>query len=71
MNNQLLFGLWDAAASLGLSHWTLRDWIRKGKLQAVRLGRRVLVEPAELERLIAAGRNGADKNEHNVSNHRA
>jgi excisionase family DNA binding protein len=71
MYTSLLLGLKDAAASLGLSHWTLRDWIRRGKLHAVRLGRRVLVEPAELERLVAAGRNGADNNEHTISDHRA
>jgi excisionase family DNA binding protein len=56
MYTSLLLGLRDAAASLGLSHWTLREWIRQGKLKSVRLGRRVLVEPAEMARLVAAGR---------------
>ena len=71
MQTTITIGLREAAASLGLSHWALRQWIRQGKLRAVRLGRRVLVEPAELKRLVAAGRIGADKNERTISDHRA
>ena len=52
----LAIGLRQAATVLGLSHWTLRQWIRKGRIRVVRLGSRVLIEPAELERLIAQGR---------------
>ena len=59
MHKSLTLGLRQAAELTGLSHWTLRQYIRKGRLQAVRIGRRVLVEPAELERLIAAGRTDA------------
>ena len=55
---QLAFGLRQAAEALGLSHWTLRAWVRQGKVQAVRLGRRVLIEPSELQRLIEQGRGG-------------
>lgn len=53
---ELLVGVRDAAAALGLSHWTVRQYIRDGKIRAVRIGRRVLVEPREVERLISAGR---------------
>ena len=56
---QIAIGLKEAAASIGLSHWQLRKYIREGKLRAVRLGRRVLVEPAELQRLIEEGRTAA------------
>jgi excisionase family DNA binding protein len=52
----LAIGLKDAAAALGLSHWTLREYIREGKIRAVRIGRRVLDEPAELQRLVLASR---------------
>jgi excisionase family DNA binding protein len=51
-------GLKEAAASLGVSHWTLRDYIRQGKLRAVKIGRRVLVEPEELCKLVEAGKSG-------------
>jgi excisionase family DNA binding protein len=43
----------EAAELLGISKWTVRGYIKAGKLRAVRLGRRVLVEEAELERLVA------------------
>ena len=43
----------EAAELLGISKWTVRGYIKTGKLRPVRLGRRVLVEEAELERLVA------------------
>lgn len=61
-NEPLLLSLQQAAAKLSLSIWTLRGWIKNGKLRCVRLGSRVLVEPGELEKLIAAGRKPAEEN---------
>jgi excisionase family DNA binding protein len=52
---KLLIGIRDAAAALGLSHWTVRKHIRHGKIRTVRIGRRVLVEPRELKRVIESG----------------
>jgi excisionase family DNA binding protein len=46
----------EAAGLLGISPWTVRAYIRAGKLSPVRLGRRVLVEEAELERFVAEGK---------------
>lgn len=43
-----------AAELLSISKWTVRAYIHTGKLKPVRLGRRVLLAEAELERLIAA-----------------
>ena len=62
MQNQLALGLKEAAAAVGFSHWTPRQHKREGKVQAIRLGRRVLIEPAELQRLVEQGR-GEGKNE--------
>ena len=56
MKPQLALGLKEAADAVGLSQWTLRQYIRQGKLQTIRLGRRVLIEPAELQKLIEQGR---------------
>jgi excisionase family DNA binding protein len=53
---KLALSITNAAHILSLSPWTLRRWIRLGRVRAVRLGSRVLVEPEELERLIASGR---------------
>jgi excisionase family DNA binding protein len=45
-----------AAELLGISPWTVRRWITTRKLAPVRLGRRLLIEPREVERLIEEGR---------------
>jgi excisionase family DNA binding protein len=55
----LAVGITDAAAALNISHWTVRKFIRQGRLTAVRIGRRVLIQPAELERLIEHGKAGS------------
>jgi excisionase family DNA binding protein len=49
----------EAAGLLGISPWTVRSYIRSGKLMPVRIGRRVLVEEAELERFVASGKSAA------------
>jgi excisionase family DNA binding protein len=45
-----------AARLLSLSPWTVRAKIREGKLRPVRLGRRVLLEQAELQRFVDEAR---------------
>ena len=47
-----LFSVAKAADVLGISIWTVRAYLRNGKLIPVRIGRRVLLEEAELERFI-------------------
>ncbi len=41
-----------AAETLGISPWTVRSYVKAGKLACVRIGRRVLIEAAELRRFI-------------------
>lgn len=53
---KLLLDVKDAAQAVSISPWTIRRYITLGKLKAVRIGRRVLIEPSELERLIETGR---------------
>jgi excisionase family DNA binding protein len=54
----------EAARLTSLSVFTIRRYIKRGALRAVRVGRRVLVPVAECERVakegIHAGANGAD-----------
>jgi excisionase family DNA binding protein len=45
----------QAAELLAISPWTVRGYIKTGKLKPVRLGRRVLLAEDELERLVAEG----------------
>ena len=53
-----LWSVEKAAELLGLSPWTLRAYIRDGRLRPVRLGRRVLLEESELERFVARSKSG-------------
>jgi excisionase family DNA binding protein len=55
---EALLDVKSAAHLLSLSPWTVRKLISNGQIQPIRLGRRVLVEQAELERLIARRRQG-------------
>lgn len=42
----------EAAELLGISQWTIRAYIKMGKLKPVRIGRRVLLGEDELERFV-------------------
>jgi excisionase family DNA binding protein len=55
-----LFSVTKAADVLGISIWTVRGYIRNGMLIPVRIGRRVLLEEAELERFIAEAKSVSD-----------
>jgi excisionase family DNA binding protein len=54
--NGVLLNVSETAEVLRLSPWTIRKYINQRKINPVRIGRRVLIEYAELERLIAQGR---------------
>jgi predicted site-specific integrase-resolvase len=51
-----LLNLEQAAQLLGYTHWSLRLWAKDGRLRCIRLGRRIMIEPAEVRRLIDVGR---------------
>jgi excisionase family DNA binding protein len=51
-----LHGVKEAAEILGISTYTVRSYIRQGKIRPVRFGRRVLLEEAELERFVAGSK---------------
>jgi excisionase family DNA binding protein len=55
-NQELVMDIKQAAHALSISPWTIRRCIAEGKLRPVRIGRRVLLERSELERLVEAGR---------------
>lgn len=51
----------EAAGLLGISKWTVRSYITEGRLPAVRLGRRVLLEETELEKFVAEIKKAQDR----------
>ena len=48
-----LLNVRSVAETLSVSVFTVRQWIRDGRLRVVRLGRRVLVPESEVRALIA------------------
>lgn len=54
---KLVVSINEAAHMLSLSHWTIRKYINEGMLPYVRIGRRVLLNRSELERLVKEGTN--------------
>jgi excisionase family DNA binding protein len=46
----------EAAGLLGISPWTVRGYIRDGKLRPVRIGRRVLLQEEELQGFVEGAR---------------
>ena len=52
----LLWYVEQAASALAISPWTIRAYIRQGRMRPVRIGRRVLFEPDECQRFLEACR---------------
>lgn len=50
-----LFSIGDVASSLSISPWTVRAHLKQGGIVAVRIGRRVLISKAEVDRLALQG----------------
>jgi hypothetical protein len=51
-----LLSVVECEAVTGVSRWTWRQWAYRGKIASCKLGdRRLLIPPAELDKLIAAG----------------
>jgi excisionase family DNA binding protein len=50
----ILWNVEQAAAALAISPWTVRAYIRQGRMRPIRIGRRVLFEPQECQRFMKA-----------------
>ena len=58
-----LYDIQDVARMLAVSPWTVRAYIRKGKLCPVRIGRLVRLDEQELEKFVAAAKAQGDTKE--------
>lgn len=45
----------EAARLLGRSHWSLRHDFKAGRIKCIRLGRNLMIETAEVRRLLKEG----------------
>lgn len=55
-NLEPLLSIEKAGDLIGISPWTVRHHLRTGKIGSVRIGRRILIEPAEIRRIVEEGR---------------
>jgi excisionase family DNA binding protein len=53
---QKLFDLLEAARYLNLSPHTLRSWVQRRRIPHLRLGRRILFDPIELDAFVETNR---------------
>lgn len=53
----------EVAANLKLNQQTVRNWIDRGELPALRVGRRVRIKRSDYERYLQEGYNGAGRPE--------
>ena len=56
-----LYDVRGASQVLAVSPWTVRAYIRQGKLRPIRMGRLVRVEVEELERFVLSARIPSDR----------
>jgi excisionase family DNA binding protein len=55
-----LLSLRQAADYLGVSYWTVRNWVESGKLSAIRLGPKLIrIERSDLDRFIGERKDAA------------
>lgn len=52
----------EASKRLGISIWTLYRWSKKGKLSHIRLGKKILFDPQDLEKFISDCRRSTSQN---------
>ncbi len=50
-----LYRLEAAASALGISHWTVRSWVRQGLVKTIRLGKLKMVPKGEIDRIAKEG----------------
>jgi len=54
-NQRLSYTLNEAADMTGISAYTLRRMVLQGKIGSARIGKKILIPAAELQRIVGAG----------------
>jgi excisionase family DNA binding protein len=64
MNEEIKYhSINTVAEKLGVGHQCVRYWINTGKLEAIRIGKRILVAQSALDNLISKAQKGSDTTE--------
>ena len=50
-----MIGVAPAAEALGISVWTLRNWCYRGKCSSHKIGDRLMLDEAEIDRIMTEG----------------
>jgi excisionase family DNA binding protein len=50
-----LHGVKETASRIGVSSWTVKRLIKRGKLRSVRIGRPLLISEREIRRVVRCG----------------
>ncbi len=50
--DRIAYSVKEAAAALGVSEWMVREEVRTGRIDSVRLSSRILIPRRELDRLV-------------------
>ncbi len=53
----------ETAAALGVSEWMIREEIRTGKIESIRMGSRILIPRVVLEKLVSVPASNDSANE--------
>ena len=64
---QQLYDVPTAAGFLSISSWTLRSYLKQGKLRPVRIGRRVLIDEEELAKFVAKSKSQTEVTNDGIS----
>ena len=60
-NPKLVLDVNQAGAALSASPWTIRKWIAEGKLERIKFGRKVGIEPEALARFVKEAKRNTPK----------
>ncbi len=52
MTERLAYTVREAAAAMGVSEWMVREEIRCGRIESIRMGRRILIPRPALDRIV-------------------
>ena len=60
---RIAYSVKEVAAAMGVSQWTVREEIRCGRMESIRMGTRILIPRPVLERLVGLVDQGGEESD--------